>query len=246
MTLRCDASLTAMLLPQVMEDNEVESLKARVQLIIDEEALMSQWDLDNPQQFPQSIQVLQSHRKPEPPWAGLGGKMANEIKDVQHKVTGVEEKMDKMEGNIHDKVTGVEDKMDKMEGNIHDKVGNIQDKVTGVEEKVTGVEEKTAQMQAKVQELSSDVSEMRETQATIQDQLSLLLQHFSISSQKAEPRGSETHASDAQADEGGEQEWQQDEGQREVPVIERAEPAPEAMPTTEEPAAETQRLVEEV
>ena len=193
---------------------------------------MSQWDLDNPQQFPQSIQVLQSHRKPEPPWAGLGGKMANEIKDVQHKVTGVEEKMDKMEGNIHDKVTGVEEKMDKMEGNIQDKV--------------TGVEEKTAQMQAKVQELSSAVSEMRETQATIQDQLSLLLQHFSISSQKAEPRGSETHASNAQADEGGEQEWQQDEGQREVPVIERAEPAPEAMPTTEEPAAETQRLVEEV
>ena len=66
--------------------------------------------------------------------------------------------------------------MDKMEGNIQDKV--------------TGVEEKTAQMQAKVQELSGDVSEMRETQAAIQDQLSLLLQHFSISSQEAEPRGS--------------------------------------------------------
>ena len=140
--------------------------------------------------------------------------MANEIKDVQYKVTGVEEKMDKMEGNIQDKVTGVE--------------------------------EKTAQMQAKVQELASDVSEMRETQAAIQDQLSLLLRHFSISSQEAEPRGSETHVSNAQADEGGEQEWQQDEGQREVPVIERAEPAPGAMPTTEEPAAETQRLVEEV
>ena len=36
---------------QVMEDNEVESLKARVQLIIDEEALMSESELKNPKNF---------------------------------------------------------------------------------------------------------------------------------------------------------------------------------------------------
>ena len=48
-----------------MKDNEVESLKARVQLIIDEEALMSESELKNPKNFPQFIQVLQAHRKRE-------------------------------------------------------------------------------------------------------------------------------------------------------------------------------------
>ena len=69
-----------------MEDNEVESRKARIQLIIDEEALMSQSELDNEKLFPQSIEVLQAHRRPEPPWAGLGGKMASEVKNVDNKV----------------------------------------------------------------------------------------------------------------------------------------------------------------
>ena len=43
---------------QVMEDNEVESRKARVQLILDEEALMSESDLNNPEYFPEFIEVL--------------------------------------------------------------------------------------------------------------------------------------------------------------------------------------------
>eukprot|EP01047_Picozoa_sp_COSAG01_P102482 COSAG01_NODE_32065_length_587_cov_0.450820_1_plen_82_part_00 len=54
----------------------------------------------------------------------------------------------------------------------------------------------------------------------------------------------------SEADEGGEQGQQLDEGPEEAPAVsERAEPAPEAMLTTEEteePAGETQRLVEEV
>jgi|EP01047_Picozoa_sp_COSAG01_P025454 hypothetical protein len=90
-----------------MEDNEVESLKARVQLIIDEESLMSQSDLDNPQLFPRSIQVLQSYRKPEPPWAGLGGKMATEVKNVDQKV----DRIDKA-------VKSVDTKMDKVQEKV--------------------------------------------------------------------------------------------------------------------------------
>ena len=60
----------------------MESLKARVQLIIDEEALMSESELQNPKNFPPFIQVLQAHRRPEPAWAGLGGKMALEVQKI--------------------------------------------------------------------------------------------------------------------------------------------------------------------
>ena len=38
------------------------------------------------QDIPQAIEVLQAHRRPEPPWAGLGGKMATEIKNVEGNV----------------------------------------------------------------------------------------------------------------------------------------------------------------
>ena len=69
-----------------MEDNEVEARMARVQLILDEEKLMSRSDLDKPELFPQSIQVLQAHRKPERPWAGLGGKMAAEVEHVKDRL----------------------------------------------------------------------------------------------------------------------------------------------------------------
>ena len=79
-----------------MEDNEVESLKARVQLIIDEEALMSESELLNPKNFPPFIQVLQAHRRPEPAWAGLGGKMALEVQKIDEEVQKVDEKVDKL------------------------------------------------------------------------------------------------------------------------------------------------------
>ena len=57
---------------RVKDGEELEARKLTAQTIIDEEALMSQSDLDNPLLFPQSIQVLQSHKKPERPWAGVG------------------------------------------------------------------------------------------------------------------------------------------------------------------------------
>ena len=82
---------------QVMEDNEVESLKARVQLIIDEEALMSESELQNPKNFPPFIQVLQAHRRPEPAWAGLGGKMALEVQKIDEEVQKIDEEMQKFD-----------------------------------------------------------------------------------------------------------------------------------------------------
>ena len=105
-----------MSLQQVMEDNEVESLKARVQLIIDEEALMSKSELSNPENFPEFIQVLQAHRRPEPPWNGLGGKMATEVQKINEKVEKidqVEEKVNQMQEQLGN-IDKVETKVDKL------------------------------------------------------------------------------------------------------------------------------------
>ena len=93
-----------------MEDNEVESLKARVQLIIDEEALMSKSELNNPENFPQFIQVLQAHRRPEPPWSGLGGKMAAEVQKIDEKVDQMQEKI----GSVDEKVDHTKRKLEKI------------------------------------------------------------------------------------------------------------------------------------
>eukprot|EP01043_Picozoa_sp_COSAG02_P075096 COSAG02_NODE_15327_length_1181_cov_1.560074_2_plen_106_part_00 len=98
-----------------MENNEVESLKARVQLIIDEEALMSKSELNNPENFPQFIQVLQAYRKPEPPWAGLGGKMATEVQKIDEKVEKVNRKVERIDQ--------VEEKVDQMQKKVEAKNG---------------------------------------------------------------------------------------------------------------------------
>jgi hypothetical protein len=121
-----------MSLQQVMEDNEVESLKARVQLIIDEEALMSKSELNNPENFPEFIQVLQAHRRPEPPWNGLGGKMATEVQKINEKVDKVNRKVEKIDQ--------VEEKVDQMQ----EQLGNI-DKV-----------------EAKVDKLACEMTELKE------------------------------------------------------------------------------------
>jgi outer membrane murein-binding lipoprotein Lpp len=115
-----------------MEDNEVESLKARVQLIIDEEALMSKSELNNPENFPEFIQVLQAHRRPEPPWNGLGGKMATEVQKINEKVDQVSRKVEKIDQ--------VEEKVDQMQ----EQLGNI-DKV-----------------EAKVDKLACEMTELKE------------------------------------------------------------------------------------
>jgi hypothetical protein len=115
-----------------MEDNEVESLKARVQLIIDEEALMSKSELNNPENFPEFIQVLQAHRRPEPPWNGLGGKMATEVQKINEKVDKVNRKVEKIDQ--------VEEKVDQMQ----EQLGNI-DKV-----------------EAKVDKLACEMTELKE------------------------------------------------------------------------------------
>ena len=98
-----------------MEDNEVESLKARVQLIIDEEALMSTSELNNPENFPEFIQVLQAHKRPEPPWTGLGGKMATEVQKINEKVEKVIRKVEKID-QVDEKndIDKVEAKVDKL------------------------------------------------------------------------------------------------------------------------------------
>ena len=93
-----------------MKDNEVESLKARVQLIIDEEALMSKSELNNPDNFPEFIQVLQAHRKPEPPWSGLGGKMATEVQKINEKVEKVNRKVEKID-QVEEKIEAKVDKL---------------------------------------------------------------------------------------------------------------------------------------
>ena len=69
-----------------MEDNEVESRKARVQLILDEEALMSDADKQNPAYFPKFLQVLRATEGKEEVWAGLSGKMVSEIMKVEDKM----------------------------------------------------------------------------------------------------------------------------------------------------------------
>eukprot|EP01047_Picozoa_sp_COSAG01_P003493 COSAG01_NODE_104_length_26171_cov_96.617612_19_plen_95_part_00 len=55
-------------------------------------------------------------RKPERPWAGVGGKMAIEIKNIDEKLTGVEKKIEKME-----------DKMEKKTAQLASDVAVIQD-----------------------------------------------------------------------------------------------------------------------
>ena len=129
-----------MSLQQVMENNEVESLKARVQLIIDEEALMSKSELNNPDNFPEFIQVLQAHRRPEPPWTGLGGKMATEVQKINEKVDQTKLKLEKIDR--------VEKKVDQM----HEKISNVDDKVDQMQKKV----------EAKVDKLACEMTELKE------------------------------------------------------------------------------------
>jgi uncharacterized coiled-coil DUF342 family protein len=109
-----------------MEDNEVESLKARVQLIIDEEALMSKSELNNPENFPEFIQVLQAHRRPEPPWNGLGGKMATEVQKINEKVDKVNRKVEKIDQ--------VEEKVDQMHEKVEAKVDKLACEMTELKE----------------------------------------------------------------------------------------------------------------
>jgi outer membrane murein-binding lipoprotein Lpp len=115
-----------MSLQQVMEDNEVESLKARVQLIIDEEALMSKSELNNPENFPEFIQVLQAHRRPEPPWNGLGGKMATEVQKINEKVDQMKLKLEKIDQ--------VEEKVDQMHEKVEAKVDKLACEMTELKE----------------------------------------------------------------------------------------------------------------
>jgi outer membrane murein-binding lipoprotein Lpp len=109
-----------------MEDNEVESLKARVQLIIDEEALMSKSELNNPENFPEFIQVLQAHRRPEPPWNGLGGKMATEVQKINEKVDQMKLKLEKIDQ--------VEEKVDQMHEKVEAKVDKLACELTELKE----------------------------------------------------------------------------------------------------------------
>ena len=122
-----------MSLQQVMEDNEVESLKARVQLIIDEEALMSKPELNNPENFPEFIQVLQAHRRPEPPWTGLGGKMATEVQKINEKVEKVNRKVEKID-QVEEKIDQVEEKVDQMQKKVEAKMDRLACEMTELKE----------------------------------------------------------------------------------------------------------------
>ena len=116
-----------------MKDNEVESLKARVQLIIDEEALMSKSELNNPENFPQFIQVLQAHRRPEPPWTGLGGKMATEVQKINEKVEKVNRKVEKID-QVEEKIDQVEEKVDQMQKKVEAKMDKLACEMTELKE----------------------------------------------------------------------------------------------------------------
>ena len=130
-----------------MKDNEVESLKARVQLIIDEEALMSKSELNNPENFPQFIQVLQAHRRPEPPWTGLGGKMATEVQKINEKVEKVNRKVEKID-QVEEKIDQVEEKVDQMQ----EKISSVDDNVDQMQKKV----------EAKMDKLACEMTELKE------------------------------------------------------------------------------------
>jgi hypothetical protein len=129
-----------------MEDNEVESLKARVQLIIDEEALMSKSELNNPENFPEFIQVLQAHRRPEPPWTGLGGKMATEVQKINEKVEKVNRKVEKID-QVEEKIDQVEEKIDQVE----EKVDEMQEQLGNIDK-----------VEAKVDKLACEMTELKE------------------------------------------------------------------------------------
>ena len=116
-----------------MEDNEVESLKARVQLIIDEEALMTKSELENPRNFPPFIQVLQAHRTPEPAWAGLGGKMATEVQKIDEKVDLMQEQVGHI-AEVEGKVEKIDEKVDRMQEQVGHKVDKLACEITELKE----------------------------------------------------------------------------------------------------------------
>jgi hypothetical protein len=71
---------------KVKESEVVEARKLRAQTIIDEEALMSDADRQNPAYFPKFLQVLRATEGREEVWAGLSGKMVSEILKVEEKM----------------------------------------------------------------------------------------------------------------------------------------------------------------
>eukprot|EP01046_Picozoa_sp_COSAG06_P008754 COSAG06_NODE_447_length_15632_cov_47.212193_5_plen_1473_part_00 len=71
---------------KVKESEVVEARKLRAQTIIDEEALMSDADRQNPTYFPKFLQVLRATEGKEEVWAGLSGKMVSEIMKVEEKM----------------------------------------------------------------------------------------------------------------------------------------------------------------
>ena len=72
-----------------MEDKTTEARKLRAHTIIDEEVLMSKAELEDEQNFPEFIQLLQSREKVEPSWLGLGGKIHSEIEGAKKEITQV-------------------------------------------------------------------------------------------------------------------------------------------------------------
>ena len=86
---------------RVMERNEVESRMARIQDIIDEEALMSKSERRDPQLFPAFLQVLHSQDGATTDrWSGLGGKITTEVGMLKGEILKTQEEVFKTQEDV--------------------------------------------------------------------------------------------------------------------------------------------------
>ena len=92
---------------KVKESEVVEARKLRAQTIIDEEALMSDADRQNPAYFPKFLQVLRATEGKEEVWAGLSGKMVSEILKVEDKMKENHEAMNAEVASVKSDVASV-------------------------------------------------------------------------------------------------------------------------------------------
>ena len=110
---------------RVKDGEELEARKLTAQTIIDEEAMMSQADRDNPEYFPPYLEVLRANEPPEVVWSGVSGqisrldaaafqrdkKLRAEVSEVRAQVAGVEGTV----AEVSAKVAGVEGKVDALD-----------------------------------------------------------------------------------------------------------------------------------
>ena len=88
---------------RVMEANVVEGRKLRIQTILDEEALMSSAEWDNPSYFPPYLQVLRAVDPPERAWSGLSSRP-----QLDH----LGESMAALDSRVHERLGQLEERLE--------------------------------------------------------------------------------------------------------------------------------------